>query len=100
MLRIVPYSALHFSAYESYRQSLARMFARHAGVAEEAYHVVPAVDLLARPRRPASRPQWLRPAAGPVAGQGVLQLARCAGVRQQSRAALLSCCTWAGRPDV
>jgi len=47
VLRIVPYSALHFSAYESYRQSLARMFARHAGVAEEAYHVVPAVDLLA-----------------------------------------------------
>jgi len=54
----------------------------------------------APPRRPASRPQWLHPAAGPVAGQGVLQLARCSGVRQQSRAALLSCCTCAGRPDV
>jgi len=91
VLRIVPYSALHFSAYESYRQSLARVFARHAGVAEDAYHVVPAVDLLAgsaagatavlaRARAaPAPPPQWLRPAPGPDAGHGLLQLSRCAG---------------------
>ena len=47
VLRIVPYSALHFSAYESYRQALAEMFSRQAGVPEAEFHVTPAVDLLA-----------------------------------------------------
>ncbi|KAK9839505.1 hypothetical protein WJX81_006211 [Elliptochloris bilobata] len=47
VLRIVPYSALHFSAYESYRQALAGFFSRHAGVPEAEFHVTPAVDLLA-----------------------------------------------------
>ena len=47
VLRIVPYSALHFSAYESYRQALADFFSRQAGVPEAEFHVTPAVDLLA-----------------------------------------------------
>lgn len=47
MLRIVPYSALHFSAYESYRKTLAGVVARHAGVPEAEYHVTPGIDLLA-----------------------------------------------------
>ena len=47
VLRIVPYSALHFSAYESYRKTLAGVVARHAGVPEAEYHVTPGIDLLA-----------------------------------------------------
>ena len=47
VLRIVPYAALHFSAYEYYRDALARAAAAAAEKPLDAYLVPPSLDLLA-----------------------------------------------------
>ena len=47
VLRIVPYAALHFSAYEYYRDALARAAAAAAGKPLDACPVPPSLDLVA-----------------------------------------------------
>lgn len=47
MLRIVPYAALHFGAYEYYRELLVTAVAASLGKRAEDFHVPPALDLVA-----------------------------------------------------
>ncbi len=47
VLRIVPYAALHFGAYEYYRELLVKAAAASVGKGVEEYDVPPALDLVA-----------------------------------------------------
>lgn len=47
MLRIVPYAALHFGAYEHYRQVLVKAAASMSNSSVSDYVVPPALDLVA-----------------------------------------------------
>jgi hypothetical protein len=47
VLRIVPYAALHFGAYEHYREALVGFAARASATPVAEYHVSPLLDLVA-----------------------------------------------------